>query len=228
MYPLTHQHRARYAHQNFTAATDENIKATTTTRRSICLLLYRLYKANERSIWVQAIFSNAAVLVSYLNPYFQQLFLEYIEQQKRGEDNSAPQTTIRVAYGYVLMMLLAAVGKMFLTSIQLFVGRRWNIRTLCMLDAEIYAKSLRRKDTYATSEAIKKSDQVEDDETTDKHEHNNEKKDNDDGGDDTDNANDGIGKITNLMSLDADHIADLPAYIFVSLYTYIIILGAIE
>ncbi|KAG2218561.1 hypothetical protein INT45_006322 [Circinella minor] len=193
LYPLTHQHRARYAHQNFTAATDET---------------------NERSIWVQVIFSNAAVLVSYLNPYFQQLFLEYIERQKEEKDDSKPQTTIRVAYGYVLMMFLAAVGKMFLTSIQLFVGRRWNIRTLCMLDAEIYAKSLRRKDTYATTEAVKKNDKVEDDENIGKDGHNDEKKNDYDGGDDADNANDGIGKITNLMSLDADHIADLPAYIF--------------
>ncbi|KAI9260598.1 hypothetical protein BDA99DRAFT_86302 [Phascolomyces articulosus] len=204
LYPLTHQHRARYAHENFTAAIKENVSPTRiTTGRMIRQLLYRIYKANEKSIWVQFIFSNAAVLISYLNPYFQQLFLEYIEQKK---ENTSSPTTLHVAYGYVLMMFLAALGKMLFTSIQLYVGRRWNIRTLCMLDAEIYAKALRRKDTYTTTESSKKKDGP----TEDKDEGNEMNKNDEDHGD----ANNGIGKITNLMSLDADHIADLPAYIF--------------
>ncbi|KAI9490572.1 hypothetical protein BDB00DRAFT_916046 [Zychaea mexicana] len=179
LYPLTFQHRAKIAYEDYTSASKRGIRA-----------LYRLYKANERSIWLQIIFSNAAVLLSYLNPYFQQKFLEYIEKK---------DSPIRVAYGYVLMMFLAALVQTLCNSIQLWAGRRWNVRTLCMLDADIYAKALRRKDTHPAPASQKQDDDKE-------YKTNNSSK-----GEDN---NDGAGKITNLMSLDANHIAELPAYIF--------------
>ncbi|KAI8146868.1 P-loop containing nucleoside triphosphate hydrolase protein [Fennellomyces sp. T-0311] len=169
LYTLTYQHRARFAHASFTKASKNSIR-----------ILYSLYKANQRSIWIQVIFSNAAVLLSYCNPYLQQLFLEYIEKK---------DSPIHVAYGYVFVMFLAAIARTLCSSIQLWVGRRWNIRTLCMLDAEIYAKALRRKGACVA---------VAQDES----------------GNDNQADNNSTGKITNLMSLDADHIADLPAYIY--------------
>ena len=170
LYKLTYQHRAQFAHADFTSASKNGIR-----------VLYRLYKAKRRSIWIQIVFSNAAVVLSYCNPYFQQLFLKYIEEK---------ELPIRAAYGYVCAMFLAAIARTLCNSIQLWVGRRWNVRTLCMLDAEIYAKALRRKGACTTAQR---------DEATVSHVDNNS-----------------TGKITNLMSLDADHMADLPAYIYVS------------
>lgn len=156
LYALTFQHLARFAHMDFLLPA---------CHRKI---LYRLYHANRRTIWTQFACSTLAVIFAYAQPYYQQRFLEYFEQ--RHEMN------IETAYGYALAMFAAAMIRLLFMGIQLWAGRRWNVRTLCMLDAEIYAKTLRRKESHHTS----------------------------------------TGKITNLMSVDADRIADIPASIFVS------------
>jgi hypothetical protein len=87
-------------------------------------------------------------------------------------------------------MFIVSLSKLLCNSIQLYAGRRWNVRTICMLDAEIYEKTLKRKDMSGRVDEQK------------------------DGPDEE--AVSSTGKITNLMSLDADRIADLPAYIMVS------------
>ncbi|KAI8328920.1 hypothetical protein BC941DRAFT_444086 [Chlamydoabsidia padenii] len=171
IYALTYNHLARFTYQEFT-----DTKKWTARKN----LLRRMYSANKGSIWAQFIFSTGAVIISYLNPYFQQRFLEYIEQP-----NGQP---IKTAYTYILGMFTVSLAKLLCNNIQLYAGRRWNVRTLCMLDAEIYEKTLKRKDMSGKVDNQKDGEGNESVSST--------------------------GKITNLMSLDADRVGDLPSYIF--------------
>ncbi|KAI9315485.1 P-loop containing nucleoside triphosphate hydrolase protein [Dichotomocladium elegans] len=154
LYALTFQHLSRIAHADLSTLSSP-------TRR----LVSRIYRANRGSIWVQILFSTFSVLFAYVNPYCQQKFLEYFEHKRTS--------SVEMAYLYVVLMLFVGLVRLLCNTIHLWIGRRWNVRTLCMLDGEIYAKVLRRKE-----------------------------------------ARDQTGMITNLMSVDANRIADLPSYIY--------------
>ncbi|KAI8072302.1 P-loop containing nucleoside triphosphate hydrolase protein [Gongronella butleri] len=170
-YSMSHHHLARFVYGEFNA---------TKQRYAPNMLLRRLYSSNKTAIWLQFVFSTAAVLVGYLSPYLQQLFLQYIE-----DPAGRP---IQVAYAYAFGMFGVSLLKLSFSNVQTYYGRRWNVRTLAMLDSEIYEKTLRRKDM---------SGKVTDEKGAD-----NSKK------------TSGTGKITNLMSLDADRLASLPTNIF--------------
>ncbi|CAO3592407.1 unnamed protein product [Absidia cylindrospora] len=170
IYSLSYNHLARFTYKEFVDT------KKWTARRNV---LRRIYSANKGSIWAQFIFSTSAVIIGYLNPYFQQKFLEYIENP-----GGRP---IKTAYVYTLGMFTVSLAKLLCNNIQLYAGRRWNVRTICMLDAEIYEKTLKRKDMSGKVDAQKDGSGEE--------------------------AVSSTGKITNLMSLDADRVSDLPAYI---------------
>ncbi|KAL0089230.1 hypothetical protein F4703DRAFT_1840014 [Phycomyces blakesleeanus] len=178
IYALTYQHLARFAFAEFCET------LVSTNRKKILL---RIYKANTGVIWAQFIFSTAAMLVGYLSPYFQQKLLEYI-----ADPQGRP---INVTYIYVLGMFGVGLTKATFNGVQLWAGRRWNVRTFAMLDAEIYAKTLKRKDMSGKIAKEKPEGEEEKDEDTKKPFSN-------------------TGKITNLMSVDADRLADTPSYIF--------------
>ncbi|ORX56336.1 hypothetical protein DM01DRAFT_1018486 [Hesseltinella vesiculosa] len=171
IYAMTYYHLARFSYLEFTST-----KEWCESKR----LVRRLYATNKLAIWLQFVFSTAAVFLSYVSPYFQQRFLEYIENP-----NGRP---LQVAYTYVFGMFAGSIIKLICNNIQLYYGRRWNVRTLAMLDSEIYDKTLRRKDM--SGKVVGKDDK-----------------------ENTEKAS-GTGKITNLMSIDADRLADLPAYVF--------------
>ncbi|KAI7902298.1 P-loop containing nucleoside triphosphate hydrolase protein [Cokeromyces recurvatus] len=178
IYALTFQHLSRTVFEDFV-----NTKKMVAHTK----IFKRIYKSNKVEVWWQFIFCTLACLVSYLGPYFQQKFLEYIEL---GQEQ---RPAIQVAYLYVIGMFTVGVVKLLCNNVQLWVGRRWNIRTLIMLDAEIFSKTLKRKDM---SGKLVKSEEEESD--TNK-------------GEEKSFSN--VGKITNLMSSDADHLSDIPAYI---------------
>ncbi|OBZ88726.1 ATP-dependent bile acid permease [Choanephora cucurbitarum] len=183
IYAMTFQHLARNAYADYISA------ATFLSRTKV---LRRIYKSNKREIWTQLIFSLLACLIAYLAPYFQQKLLEYFEQ---GNNRGPVQT----AYLYTLGMFMVGVVKLMCNSIQLWAGRRWNIRTFSMLDAEIFNKTLKRKDMLGKVSNSKQNEEKEDEEGNEK--------------EDDDQSFSNIGKITNLMSIDADHLANIPSYI---------------
>lgn len=184
LYALTFQHKAKTAYDDF---------INTAKYISRSKVLRRIYSANKKEIWLQFVFSMLATLISFLGPVFQQLFLGYFE-------NPAGRP-IRIAYLYVLGLFFVGVGKLLCNCIQLWVGRRWNVRTFIMLDTELFAKTLKRKGT---------SGKV-DEEQSDKKEKEENKEDDEDKDDFS-----SVGKITNLMSVDAEQLAEMPSYIFVS------------
>lgn len=189
LYSLTFQHKAKSTYDDFvsTAKTIYHSK-----------VLQRIYRSNRQEIWLQFIFSTLATLISYLGPVFQQLFLGYFE-----DPAGRP---IQVAYLYVLGLFLVGVAKLLCYSVQLWVGRRWNVRTFIMLDTELFAKTLKRKGTSG-----KVDDEFKDSEKEKEKEEGKEEK--EDEGDFS-----SVGKITNLMSVDAEQLSDMPSYIFVSLF----------
>lgn len=214
LYALTFQHLARTTYEDFVNSQKyfDRVK-----------VLRRLYSCNKREIWCQFIFSTLACLFSYLSPFFQQKFLQYIEQ----EDNRGP---IQNIYLYVLGLFLVAVVRLLCNTVQLWMGRRWNIRTLIMLDSEIFAKTLKRKDVSGkVSKAAEAAEVAADaldaatasgeaaaqtsakDDKKDKK----DKKEKEEESEEESFSN--VGRITNLMSVDADKLSDIPSYIFVSL-----------
>lgn len=180
VYTLGVEHRARW---NFIDFQD------TLKRFSRTSVAKRMVWASIHAVTWQVIMSNATIFVSYSIPFFLQRFLEYLENP-----NGRPIST---AYFYVFMMFVASVVKMLVATVQLFYGRRWNIRAFNQLDAEIFSKTLKGKDIAGKVEAIKK-----------------EKKDDEKAAEEEDVGSiSNVGKITNLMSVDADRLGMLPSYI---------------
>ncbi|KAG1480249.1 hypothetical protein G6F57_005470 [Rhizopus arrhizus] len=175
LYALTFQHKAKSVYNDFI----DTVKFI--SRKDI---LRRIYRSNKKEIWLQFLYSTAANLIGYLGPVFQQLFLGYFE-----DPAGRP---IKSAYFYIFGLFLARVLKSIFDSAQLWVGRRWNVRLFIMLDAEIFAKTMTRKEM---------SGQV------------NEKSEKDDEKDDDDKEFSSVGKINNLMSVDAGQLSSVPVII---------------
>jgi ribosomal protein L12E/L44/L45/RPP1/RPP2 len=218
IYALTFQHLARATYEDFVD-----------TKRFIARIkvLRRIYASNKQEIWWQFIFATLACLLGYLSPFFQQKFLEYVELK---ED----RPPIQRAYLYVLGLFMVAILKLLSNTVHLWMGRRWNVRTLIMLDSEIFAKTLKRKDVSgklskaaeaaeaaadaadaAAAEAVANGTvpaEGDPDKKGTKKDKKEEKK-------EEGNSYSNVGKITNLMSVDADKLADIPSYIHVSFFS---------
>jgi ABC-type multidrug transport system fused ATPase/permease subunit len=177
IYTLSFQHRARWNFMEF----QDTLKKTASYN-----VLRRMVVASWDSVLLQFVVSNVTVSVSYTIPYFLQRFLEYLENP-----NGRPLST---AYFYVFMMFLVSVLKMLVASVHLYYGRRWNVRAFNQLDAEIFYKTLKRKDVAGKVEAVKKEKE---------------------GGNDEEDVGSisNVGKITNLMSVDADRLGIIPSFI---------------
>ncbi|KAG0258846.1 hypothetical protein BG011_003028 [Mortierella polycephala] len=143
-------------------------------------LLWRIYISNKRDIWINFVFGVISSIASFGLPYFLQKLLEYIDE---------PHGPKEIAYLYVFGMLVSDVVKSLTFGQNLYYGRRVDVRLRAMLSAEVYAKSLRRKDmTGIVAERTKKG------------------------------ARSDTGMITNLMAVDANRVSSLASSIFF-LYT---------
>lgn len=178
IYTLGVEHRARWNYIDF----QDTLKKTASYN-----VLRRMIISSWDSVLLQFVMSNVTVAVSYALPFFLQRFLEYLENP-----NGRPLST---AYFFVFMMFVCSVVKMLFATVHLFFGRRWNVRAYNQLDAEIFAKTLKRKDVAGKVEAAKKEETKDDDE------------------DDGVGAISNVGKITNLMSVDADRLGIIPSFV---------------
>ncbi|KAM3589807.1 hypothetical protein VKS41_000661 [Umbelopsis sp. WA50703] len=177
LWALTRHHRAKECHRDF-----ENIEHGVGPFG----LLRQIYQSNRHAIWLQCITSLGAVLSHYSNPFFLDKFLQYI-QDPAGRP-------MQSAYLYCLGMFAGSVVNTLFSSQTLLWGRRCNVRMTNMLNAEIYAKSLRRKDVTGFAKT-KDEDGDENDEQA--------------------VSESTTGKITNLMSVDAERLAEMSSYIHI-------------
>jgi ABC-type multidrug transport system fused ATPase/permease subunit len=177
LWALTRHHRAKECHRDF-----ESIEGGD----GPFSLLRQIYQSNRHAIWLQCITSLGAVLSHYSNPFFLDKFLQYI-QDPAGRP-------LQNAYLYCLGMFAGSVINTLFSSQTLLWGRRCNVRMTNMLNAEIYAKSLRRKDATGFAKTAEKEDGDTSEEVV---------------------SESTTGKITNLMSVDAERLAEMSSYIHV-------------
>jgi ABC-type multidrug transport system fused ATPase/permease subunit len=143
-------------------------------------LAWRIYQTNKRDIWINLVFGLISSIASFGIPYFLQRLLEYIEEKEGPRE---------LAYLYVLGILVSDVVRSLTFGQNLYYGRRVDVRLRAMIGAEVYAKSLRRKDmTGIVAENTKKETRSD------------------------------TGMIINLMAVDANRIAGLASSAFY-LYT---------
>ncbi|KAG0346517.1 hypothetical protein BG004_001533 [Podila humilis] len=145
-------------------------------------ILWRIYFTNRRDIWINFVFGVLSSVFSFGMPYFLQHLLNHIAQKEKGKSNE-------VAYLYVFGILICDVIKSLTFEQNLYYGRRVDVRLRAMLSAEVYAKSLRRKDMTGIIPI-----------TTGK------------------GARSDTGMITNLMAIDANRVSAFGASAFF-LYT---------
>lgn len=169
LWDLTRYHRAKECHVEFLSTQREPS------------LTRRIYRANVAPIWSQFCTAILSVFFAYSSPFFLNQFLIFI-QNPTGR-------SIEVGYLYVIGMFVGSILNTLVVSQTLYYGRRWNVRMTAMLNSEIYAKTLRRKDMAGaiSSEQGSSSSAI--------------------GAD--------PGKITNLMSVDTDRLAELSSFVHV-------------
>ncbi|KAF9427068.1 hypothetical protein BGZ94_005535, partial [Podila epigama] len=143
--------------------------------------MYKIFARTRRDIWINFVFGVVSSIFSFGMPYFLKLLLNWIEQRDGPKE---------IAYLYVFGMLFCDVIKSLTFEQNLYYGRRVDVRLKAMISAEVYAKSLRRKDMTGIVPVVLTRKGVRSD----------------------------TGMITNLMAVDANRVSALAASIFF-LYT---------
>ncbi|KAF9935900.1 hypothetical protein BGZ67_002885 [Mortierella alpina] len=159
--------------------------------RASASLLKRVLLFNIVSFFWQFTFVVISTCLDFSVPYFLRLFLKYIK------DPSVPP---KMAYLYVILIFVAQVSRSLVQSQMFYMGRKINVSMMALLNAEIYAKTLTRRDMSGLVD--KKNKDV---------------KENKDGGgkgkgkgkdkESKDNAPASAGKVVNLMSTDTVRVS---------------------
>ncbi|KAI8599639.1 P-loop containing nucleoside triphosphate hydrolase protein [Dissophora ornata] len=175
---LLPQLRARTVWSQFQMT--QNVRASIT-------LLRRILRFNVVSFFWQFTFVVISTCLDFSVPFFLKLFLSYIND---------PTVPPKVAYLYVFLIFVAQVSRSLVQSQMFYMGRKINVSMMALLNAEIYAKTLTRRDMSGLVD--KKKDVA---------------KGGDKGkgkpGDDKakDNAPASAGKVVNLMSTDTVRVS---------------------
>ncbi|KAG0205587.1 hypothetical protein BGX28_002792 [Mortierella sp. GBA30] len=144
-------------------------------------LLKRILRFNAVSFIWRFILVVISTCLDFSVPYFLKLFLRYI---------SDPAVPPKVAYLYVILIFVAQVSRSLIQSQVLYMGRRIEVSLMALLNAEIYAKTLTRRDLSGLAEIKKKvggNDKVMDESK--------------------DSAPASSGKVVNLMSTDTVRVS---------------------
>ncbi|KAG0099344.1 hypothetical protein BGZ93_008058 [Podila epicladia] len=142
-------------------------------------LLKRVLWFNIVSFTWQFTFVVIATFLDFSVPYFLKLFLAYIKD---------PTESPRVAYLYVVLIFVAQVSRSLVQSQMFYMGRKINVSMMALLNAEIYAKTLTRRDMSGLVNKKSKDDK--------------DKKDQE-----KDNSPASAGKVVNLMSTDTVRVS---------------------
>ncbi|KAI1302552.1 hypothetical protein EDD11_005598 [Mortierella claussenii] len=105
--------------------------------RASASLLKRILWFNAVSFFWQFTFVVISTCLDFSVPYFLKLFLSYIND---------PTVSPKVAYLYVVLIFVAQVSRSLVQSQMFYMGRKINVSMMALLNAEIYAKTLTRRD----------------------------------------------------------------------------------
>ncbi|KAF9088984.1 hypothetical protein BGX29_012283 [Mortierella sp. GBA35] len=141
----------------------------------------RILIFNAASLLWQMAFVIISTFLDFSVPFFLKLFLSYIND---------PTVPPKVAYLYVILIFVAQVSRSLVQSQMFYMGRKINVSLMALLNAEIYAKTLTRRDMSGLVDKKKK------DATAGK-----------DKDDKKDNAPASAGKVVNLMSTDTVRVS---------------------
>lgn len=149
--------------------------------RASASLLRRILVFNAASLLWQMAFVVISTFLDFSVPFFLKLFLSYIND---------PTVPPKVAYLYVVLIFVAQVSRSLVQSQMFYMGRKINVGLMALLNAEIYAKTLTRRDMSGLVDKNKKGVSAGKDKD--------EKK---------DNAPASAGKVVNLMSTDTVRVS---------------------
>lgn len=149
-------------------------------------LVWRIVKANRFDLLVDISLTFVACVLQYLMPFFLQMIVAGIME---GTSESVGR-----AYVYGSLGFLSQVTKAVVDVVHLWHGRRANIRVKAGLTAAIYEKSLKRKDTAGVIQTKDTEEKPGEPETKP-------------------NAAD-TGKVVNMMSGDAQRIANMVSFLY--------------
>ncbi|KAG0044863.1 hypothetical protein BGZ83_009850 [Gryganskiella cystojenkinii] len=152
--------------------------------KSSSTLLKRILRFNLISFIWQFTFVVLSTCLDFSVPYFLKLFLSYVND---------PQAPPKVAYAYVIAIFIAQVSRSLVQSQMFYMGRKINVSMMALLNAEIYAKTLTRRDMSGLVDKKKKAGEESKD---------GKKKD-----DTKSNAPASAGKVVNLMSTDTVRVS---------------------
>ncbi|KAG0006808.1 hypothetical protein BGZ65_003355 [Modicella reniformis] len=157
-------------------------------------LLKRVLWFHAFSIFWQFSFVVVSTFLDFSVPYLLKLFLSYID------DRAVPP---KVAYLYVILIFCSQILRSLCLSQMFYMGRKINVSMGGLLNAEIYAKTLTRRDMSGLVD--KKSTNDSSNDSKDKGKGKGDKKD-----DKTkDDAPASAGKVINLMSTDTIRITSV-------------------
>ncbi|KAF9585632.1 hypothetical protein BGW38_001455 [Lunasporangiospora selenospora] len=166
-------------------------------------LLRKVLRFNAVSFIWQFSFVVVSTILDFSVPYFLKLFLSYI-----GD----PEVPPKVAYLYVILIFVAQISRSLVQSQMFYMGRKINVSMMALLNAEIYAKTLTRRDMSGLVEKKKKKadndsnpSNNEDVSSNDKDKAKGKGKKKKDEGRDNSPAN--AGKVVNLMSTDTTRVS---------------------
>lgn len=118
-------------------------------------------------------------------PFFLKLFLNYVND---------PKVPPKVAYAYVILIFIAQVSRSLVQSQMFYMGRKINVSMMALLNAEIYAKTLTRRDMSGLVDKKKSGEPSKDGKGKGKDESKS-------------NAPASAGKVVNLMSTDTVRVS---------------------
>ncbi|KAG0307031.1 hypothetical protein BGZ98_001224 [Dissophora globulifera] len=148
-------------------------------------LFKRILRFNIISFIWQFTFVVISTCLDFSVPFFLKLFLSYIND---------PTVPPKVAYLYVFLIFVAQVSRSLVQSQMFYMGRKINVSIMALLNAEIYAKTLTRRDMSGLVDKKKKDGDkgkdAKDDSKTGK-----------------DGAPASAGKVVNLMSTDTVRVS---------------------
>ncbi|KAF9913649.1 hypothetical protein BX616_009781 [Lobosporangium transversale] len=171
--------------------------------RSSASLLKRVLWFNGVSFLWQFTFVVISTFLDFSVPYFLKLFLSYIND---------PEVPPKVAYLYVILIFIAQVSRSLVQSQMFYMGRKINVSMMALLNAEIYAKTLTRRDMSGLVKKKPKESSGSQDSSDSNGKGNGNGKGKDKGkskgkDDDKDTAPASAGKVVNLMSTDTVRVS---------------------